>query len=63
MKKVVGDFKAGKIKNLSQANFIIVAGASNHYSDFFGPSTVMAVDINGQNFADRRRTSLRWTIK
>ena len=26
----------------------------------FGPSTVMAVDINGQNFADRRRTSLAY---
>jgi hypothetical protein len=60
MKKVVGDFKAGKIRKLSQANFVIVAGASNHYSGFFGPSTVIAVDINGQNFADRSRTSLAY---
>jgi hypothetical protein len=60
MKKVVGDFKAGKIRNLSQANFVIVAGTSNHYSDFFGPSTIIAVDINSQNFADRYRTSLAY---
>jgi hypothetical protein len=60
MKKVVGDFKAGKIRNLSQANFVIVAGASNHYPDFFSPSTLIAVDINSQNFDDRSRTSLAY---